>query len=106
MLGIPAKPMEVNFATEVIFKGITIYGVVGRRMYDTWHQMTRFLRSGQFDPTPVITHRFPLDQFDEAIRAIKSGDRKSTRLNSSHSQISYAVFCLKKKKESLRPQRL
>ena len=62
MLGIPAKPMEVNFATEVIFKGITIYGVVGRRMYDTWHQMTRFLRSGEFDPTPVITHRFPLER--------------------------------------------
>jgi threonine 3-dehydrogenase len=74
MLGIPAKPMDVNFATEVIFKGITIYGVVGRRMYDTWHQMTRFLRSGQFDPTPVITHRFPLKDFDEAIRSIKSGE--------------------------------
>jgi threonine 3-dehydrogenase len=74
MLGIPAKPMEVNFATEVIFKGITIYGVVGRRMYDTWHQMTRFLRSGEFDPTPVITHRFPLEAADEAIRAIKSGE--------------------------------
>ena len=74
MLGIPAKPMEVNFATEVIFKGITIYGVVGRRMYDTWHQMTRFLRSGKFDPTPVITHRFPLEAFDDAIRAIRSGE--------------------------------
>jgi len=74
MLGIPAKPMEVNFATEVIFKGITIYGVVGRRMYDTWHKMTRFLRSGIFDPTPVITHRFPLEAADEAIRAIKSGE--------------------------------
>jgi threonine 3-dehydrogenase len=74
MLGIPAKPMEVNFATDVIFKGITIYGVVGRRMYDTWHQMTRFLRSGLFDPTPVITHRFPLEAADEAIRAIKSGE--------------------------------
>ena len=74
MLGIPAKPMEVNFASEVIFKGITIYGVVGRRMYDTWHQMTRFIRSGHFDPTPVITHRFPLDAADEAIRAIKSGE--------------------------------
>ena len=36
--------------------------------------MTRFLRSGQFDPTPVITHRFPLEQFDEAIRVIKSGE--------------------------------
>jgi threonine 3-dehydrogenase len=74
MLGIPAKPMEVSFADEVIFKGITIYGVVGRRMYDTWHQMTRFLRSGEFDPTPVITHRFPLEGADEAIRAIKGGE--------------------------------
>ncbi|GAC1516863.1 MAG: hypothetical protein NVS1B4_14630 [Gemmatimonadaceae bacterium] len=74
MLGIPAQPIEINFASEVIFKGITIYGVVGRRMYDTWHQMTRFLRSGAFDPTPVITHRFPLEEYDDAIRAIKSGD--------------------------------
>lgn len=74
MLGIPAKPMDVDFATEVIFKGITVYGVVGRRMYETWHQMTRFLRSGMFDPTPVITHRFPLEGADEAIAAIKSGE--------------------------------
>ena len=73
MLGIPARPMEVNIATEIIFKGITVYGVVGRRMYDTWIQMTQFLRSGQFDPTPVITHRFPLEQFDDAIAAIKGG---------------------------------
>ncbi len=74
MLGIPAKPMDIDFATEVIFKGITIYGVVGRRMYDTWIQMTQFLRARQFDPSPVITHRFPLADADEAIRAIKSGE--------------------------------
>ena len=74
MLGIPAAPIEIDFASEVIFKGITIYGVVGRKMYDTWHQVTRLLRSGQFDPTPVITHRFPLEEADAAIAAIKSGD--------------------------------
>jgi threonine 3-dehydrogenase len=74
MLGIPARAMDVNFASEIIFKGLTIYGVVGRRMYDTWHQMTRFLRSGEFDPTPVITHRFPLDAADEAMRVITSGE--------------------------------
>lgn len=74
MLGIPSKPIDVDFATEVIFKGITVYGVVGRRMYDTWHQMTRFLRSGAFDPAPVVTHRFPLEAYDEAIRAIRCGE--------------------------------
>lgn len=74
LLGIPAKPMEIDLARDVIFKGITIYGVVGRRMYDTWHKMTRFLLSGQFDPTAVITHRFPLEGADEAIQAIRGGE--------------------------------
>jgi threonine 3-dehydrogenase len=74
MLGIPSRPMEVDWATEVIFKGLTLYGVVGRRMYDTWHQMTRFLRSGAFDPRPVITHRFPLEAFADAMAAIKGGE--------------------------------
>jgi threonine 3-dehydrogenase len=73
MLGVPAKPMQFDFATELVFKGVTVYGVTGRRMYETWIQMTRFLRSHEFDPTPVITHRFPLECADEAIHAIKSG---------------------------------
>ncbi len=74
MLGIPSRTIDIDFASEIIFKGLTIYGVVGRRMYDTWHQMTRFLRAGTFDPTPVITHRLPLEDVDEAMRLIKSGD--------------------------------
>ena len=74
MLGIPSRPVDINFATEVIFKGLTIYGVVGRRMYDTWIQMSRFLRAGHFDPTPVITHRLPLEAVDEAMRLITSGE--------------------------------
>ena len=74
LLGIPAGEVPVNFATEIIFKGITLYGVIGRKMYETWHQMQRFLKSGSFDPTPVITHRYPLERIDDAIAAIKSGD--------------------------------
>ena len=74
MLGIPSKAMDIELATEIIFKGTTVYGVVGRRMYDTWIQMTQFLRSGQFDPRPVITHRFPLEAHAEAIAVIKSGE--------------------------------
>ena len=74
MLGIPSRTIDIDFASEIIFKGLTIYGVVGRRMYDTWHQMTRFLRSGAFDPSPVITHRLPLEAADEAMHLIKSGE--------------------------------
>jgi threonine 3-dehydrogenase len=74
LLGIPKGTVPVDFATEIIFKGITIYGVIGRKMYETWHQMRRFLAGGQFDPHPVITHRFPLARIDEALAAIRSGD--------------------------------
>jgi threonine 3-dehydrogenase len=73
MLGTPSRTTEVDFARDVIFKGLTIYGVTGRRMYDTWQQMGRFIRAGQFDPSPVITHRFPLERMAEAIGVIKDG---------------------------------
>jgi threonine 3-dehydrogenase len=73
LLGTPNRTTEVDFARDVIFKGLTIYGVTGRKMYQTWHQMQRFLRAGQLDPRPVITHRFPLERIAEAIQVIKDG---------------------------------
>jgi threonine 3-dehydrogenase len=62
----------VDFAREVIFKGLTLYGVTGRKMYSTWNTMGRLIR-GQLDPMPVVTHRFPLEDIGEAIAVIKSG---------------------------------
>ena len=73
LLGTPSKSTEVDFANDVIFKGLTLYGVTGRKMYTTWHQMGRFIRTGQFDPRPVITHRFPLEGIADAIAVIKDG---------------------------------
>ena len=74
LLGIPPTQVPIDFASEIIFKGITVYGVIGRRMYQDWHLMRRFLTSGQFDPRPVITHTFPLAKIDDALAAIRSGD--------------------------------
>ena len=74
MLGTPSRTTEVDFAKDVIFKGLTLYGVTGRKMYTTWHQMGRCLRSGTFDPMPVITHRFPLEGIADAIAVIKAGE--------------------------------
>ena len=73
LLGTPSRPTEVDFARDVIFKGLTLYGVTGRKMYSTWHQMVRLIRNGQLDPRPVITHRFPLERIGEAIGVIKEG---------------------------------
>jgi threonine 3-dehydrogenase len=72
-LGTPSRTTEVDFARDIIFKGLTVYGVTGRKMYQTWHQMRRFLRAGQLNPKPVITHRFPLECISEAIQVIKDG---------------------------------
>ena len=73
LLGTPSRTTEVDFARDVIFKGLVLYGVTGRKMYTTWHQMSRFLRHGQLDPTPVVTHRFPLEAIADAIAVIKDG---------------------------------
>jgi threonine 3-dehydrogenase len=74
LLGIPDGQVPVDFANEIIFKGITVYGVIGRKMYETWNQMRRYLSAGLVDPRPVITHQFPLAKIDEALAAIRSGD--------------------------------
>jgi threonine 3-dehydrogenase len=73
LLGLPKGEVKLNLSTDVIFRGLTVYGVIGRRMYETWHQMRTFLGSGHLDPNPVITHRFPLERIDDALAAIASG---------------------------------
>jgi threonine 3-dehydrogenase len=73
LLGTPSKSTEVDFAREIIFKGLTLYGVTGRKMYSTWNTMGRMIRGGQLDPRPVVTHRFPLEEIRAAIAVIKNG---------------------------------
>jgi threonine 3-dehydrogenase len=74
LLGLPDGLVPIDVSNDVIFKGLTVYGVIGRRMYETWHEMRRFLASGMLDPRPVITHRFPLARVDDAIAVIRAGD--------------------------------
>jgi len=74
LLGIPKGQVPMDFATEMIFKGITVYGVIGRKMYETWHQMSAYLRAGLIDLSPVITHRFAFEEFEKGITAITSGE--------------------------------
>jgi threonine 3-dehydrogenase len=71
MLGIPAEPIAIEWNT-VVFNMLTIKGIYGREMYETWYKMTVMLESG-LDIKPVITHRFHYTEFEKGFSAMKSG---------------------------------
>ncbi len=71
LLGI-AGPNTVIDWNDVIFKGLTLQGIYGRKMYETWYKMTTMVEAG-FDLSPVVTHRFPYPAFEEGFAAMNSG---------------------------------
>jgi threonine 3-dehydrogenase len=72
MLGLPDEPFPIDWKT-VIFDQLTLRGVYGRQMYETWYMMTVMLQSG-LDISPVITHRFPAERFEDAFASIRTGE--------------------------------
>lgn len=74
LLGIPSTEVAVDWAKDIIFKGITIHAVNGRRMYDTWYQCQRFLLNGRVDIDPVITHTIPMEEYESAFAALRAGE--------------------------------
>ncbi|OHB71092.1 MAG: L-threonine 3-dehydrogenase [Planctomycetes bacterium RBG_16_43_13] len=74
--GLPSEPPRIDIANLVIMKEIKIKGIFGRLMFKTWEDMDKLIESGRLDPSPAITHHFPLTQFDEAIKTIKATDIK------------------------------
>jgi threonine 3-dehydrogenase len=74
LLGIPAKPLSLDLARDIIFPGVTVQGINGRRMYETWYQMDALLVSGKVDLKPLITHRFKMEEFQKAFEIGLSGN--------------------------------
>jgi len=77
LLGLPVGEMSVDFANDVIFRGITVRGIIGRRVFQTWDQMEDLLRNGLaelFLSTGFVSHEFPLEEYDTAFETIRSGE--------------------------------
>jgi threonine 3-dehydrogenase len=74
LLGLPSKPLELDIANAIIFKGATVHGINGRKMYETWFQAEALMRNPRVDMSPVITHRLPLARFDDAMKLLESGE--------------------------------
>lgn len=73
LLGIPSAPFEFDISEHIVFKGATVYGIIGRRMYDTWYKTQSILKSKIVDVTPVITHKFKLEEFEKGFQLMKEG---------------------------------
>ena len=74
LLGIPSKPVELNFADDIIFKGALIQGINGRLMYKTWYQMTALVSAGKLDLHPVITDRIAMKNFSQGMERLQTGE--------------------------------
>lgn len=73
LLGIPKEPVTLDLVGDVIFKGATVQGIYGRRMFQTWVQMTELLKHGKLNLEPLFHERFPLEKFSEAFSLLESG---------------------------------
>ena len=75
VLGIPSKPIDnLEWARDIVFKGITIKAINGRRMYDTWFQTQSFMLREQKSINNLITHRLPFEQFEHGFDLLHNGD--------------------------------
>ena len=64
----------------VVFNGLTIKGIYGREMYETWYKMTVMLQSG-LNIEPIITHRFHYTEYEKAFEVMRSGKSGKVILN-------------------------
>jgi len=75
LLGIPEGKMSLDFANTVVFKGVTLHGIIGRRVFSTWETMKALLKAGLSDllmEHRFVSHDLPLTEFEEGFRAMMS----------------------------------
>jgi threonine 3-dehydrogenase len=73
LLGIPKDPVTLDLVNDVIFKGATVQGIYGRRMFETWVQMTELLKHGRLNLEPLFKERMALEKFEDAFSLLESG---------------------------------
>ena len=73
LVGLTSDPVTLDTTPDIVYKEATVRGVTGRTMWGTWYKMTSLLATGKFDPMKVITHRFPLSQYEQALEVARTG---------------------------------
>lgn len=81
LLGIPSAEFAVDW-NQVIFKSLTLKGIYGREMFETWYKATALIENGM-DIAPVISHRLPFDRFEDGFKALIAGEASKVVLDLS-----------------------
>jgi threonine 3-dehydrogenase len=79
ILGIPSQNTAIDWS-KVIFNMLTLKGIYGREMYETWYKMSVMIESG-LDISPVITHRLPITEFQKGFDVMNSGEASKVILD-------------------------
>lgn len=74
MLGIPNDKVSIDVANDIVFRGINIQGIAGRKMYETWYQVKGLIESGSLNLEPIITHRLKMEDFEKGFDLMNSGN--------------------------------
>jgi len=81
LLGLPARTVDFDFSANIIFKGCTVLGINGRRMWETWYQMEELLLSRRLQLDEIITHEMPIERYQDAFATMMSGEGIKVLLN-------------------------
>lgn len=73
VLGLAPTAAAVDWAEGVVMRGVAVQGVTGRRLWQTWLDATRLVARGLVDLSPLVTHRFPLEEVERAIETAAGG---------------------------------
>lgn len=80
LFGIPSDAVPMNIADDVIFKGIRIYGILGRRLWETWAKMEGLLKAGDIRFDLVATHTFDLKDYKRAFTLMQSKEKNCGKI--------------------------
>jgi len=74
ILGVYSRPVEIDWTNDIVFKGVHLQGITGRRMFETWYTTGALLASGALNVAPLITHRLALEDFATGFEAMRTGN--------------------------------
>jgi threonine 3-dehydrogenase len=74
LLGLPSRPVEFDLPNDIIFKGATVLGINGRRVFETWYQVESFLLAERIHLEPIITHQLDLADYQRGFALMQAGE--------------------------------